>query len=413
MHAVLSTPHLPIEIFELVIDTLGRDVIVLKSLSLVCHALVYRCRRYLFSSIHLRPNRITGFAELLHNNSSIVVLIKHLYLYICDSAKSNADFHQALLRLKHLTMLRLIAELWEESFESSDMSSLLSVIIRLIHGPHMRKLTLGRNLSQFPISVIRGSQITKLVSGSASFTVNIPPTIRHLIDHASPSADVRVFELKGESNDEFSDNDGDSPEALATLLQPSKDGEPAVLDAEKLDEVVARVEDIDSLSALKPFATAPNLARVSWNIDTTETDIDGLGSLTLPFLSKIRHLHIVVFIKTNEVEPLINTLCEELGYFKSKNHLKTLKLYFSLFLANRWEILPGEADKRLGQLFLEDGWPSLEYVSWTVSLHELPHEKTLPIQEAYSRLPETFLNEIATSKKFYFSYRCKTTPQTR
>lgn len=133
MPTVLSTPKLPIEILEFIIDSLTSDVASMKTLSLVCHALVYRCRRHLFSSIHIRTHLITEFVELINNNPSIVVLIKRLFLYICDTAKTDTDFHQALSRLENLTMLRIIA-LWEESFEASDMFNLLSVITKLIHG---------------------------------------------------------------------------------------------------------------------------------------------------------------------------------------------------------------------------------------------------------------------------------------
>ncbi|KAF7326361.1 hypothetical protein MVEN_02622400 [Mycena venus] len=69
--------QLPLELIEEILHYLAKDSRGLKTCSLVCRALVFRCRSYLFKTCRLTPNNIFGFCCLLR--SPDCTFLSHVY----------------------------------------------------------------------------------------------------------------------------------------------------------------------------------------------------------------------------------------------------------------------------------------------------------------------------------------------
>ncbi|KAI9057546.1 hypothetical protein FKP32DRAFT_1583654 [Trametes sanguinea] len=71
--------RLPLELLEQIIDNLCFDIAALRCCALVCHALVYRARRYLFHTIVIREKNFTKFVFLIVQQPHIAGFVRDLY----------------------------------------------------------------------------------------------------------------------------------------------------------------------------------------------------------------------------------------------------------------------------------------------------------------------------------------------
>ncbi|KDR73091.1 hypothetical protein GALMADRAFT_252553 [Galerina marginata CBS 339.88] len=152
-----SSPAIPLEVIQAVIDILAQDdkeLSSLKSCSLVCQTFLHLCRKHIFASIFLdgrkfaipKPSTVT-LIRLLSATPEIAYHIRTLVCYI-----SSWEFEQRPLPgiFKRISKLSSLSIRWPRSGRQWNDNPLRSAVLHLMHLPTLIHLELG-NITDFVV----------------------------------------------------------------------------------------------------------------------------------------------------------------------------------------------------------------------------------------------------------------------
>ena len=157
-YTMASKPTLPLEIIQLIINTLAEDNndhTSLKACSLACQTLLHLCRKHIFASITLDGHNLTNpkpkmvhLINLISTTPEIADYIQQLEFYI-----SNEEFEQPLLPgiLKTITNLGSLTIRWPRFQRQWHNNPLRPAILHLLHLPTLIHLDL-QDIREFIVS---------------------------------------------------------------------------------------------------------------------------------------------------------------------------------------------------------------------------------------------------------------------
>ncbi|KIM35748.1 hypothetical protein M413DRAFT_32217 [Hebeloma cylindrosporum] len=394
-----SQPTLPVEIIQMIIDSLAQDdprFSTLKMFSLVCQCFLELCRKHIFASICLYSHRTGGpkpidrLVRLLSTAPEIADHIRKIVWCIQEE-----DFEDPPLPkiLDQFTKIESLTINWLCRGRRWGENSLRPTLLHLLQLSSLLRLELLR---------VPGFIFTDLIPCINLHEIVVQDTSARSMEsaHTMPShlplgKPLQLHRL------EFRDN---APATVLSMLGTSlrPDGRP-VFDLAVLASISLSIGTCDAFEASRQiFQRCFQLTDVFISIMFCQPTWTGIAKMLNPSSETLARVHFVMSIDdAGDMRGLV----AELEEMRHQNSIEKLTLSVSDTWAGECRFDQGDEWGRLDRTLTQPGWSKLENV--TLSIFVSSDDK-VDLASRAARLSQTQLQRLSSSSSivFQFSVRC-------